>query len=156
MGYQQQFQPNFQPQMGAYQQPQPQQMQPSFGQAMQGYSFQQPQQLPVQQQPIQIQQQPYTLTARIVASRDEALSGPPDPLTGYGISYDPTHETVWINVLDRATGVTKLHKFVEAPSNDEPSLTEISERLKAIEDEFALAKKRGAVTASKKGAVDGD
>lgn len=125
-------------------------------QPMQSYPYQQAQ--PVQQLPAQIaQSQPAnTFNARIVSSREEGLMTPFDPVSGLAVSFDPSHDVFYINSLDRASGIARLRTFVEEKAEQQSPLSEIVKRLETVENEIATAKKRGAITASRKGAVDGD
>lgn len=125
-------------------------------QPMQGYPYQQAQ--PVQQLPAQMPQaQPAnTFNARLVSSREEALTTPFDPVSGLAVSYNISHEVFYINSLDRASGTSRLRTFVEERVEQQNPLSDIVKRLETVENEIATAKKRGAITASRKGAVDGD
>jgi hypothetical protein len=119
------------------------------GQMMQpGYSYGQA----VQPQQPQQMQQGAGLSGRMVTSREEALATPVDFLAGMTFLPDMSHGRIYVKIFDRNTGGANTVEFIPAPQVEKAEENPLEERVRRLEEEIENAKRRGAMTANRRGA----
>lgn len=109
------------------------------------------------------QQPQQMISGRMVTSREEALGVPVDFMGGVTVLPDLSHGRIYTKVFNPQTGSADFVEFRAAPRAESQekgpdasteAIEELSGRVAALEEEIRQAKRRGAITASKKGASE--
>lgn len=128
--------------------------QPGFAQQM--MQSMQPMQMvpPVQQ----AQQQPAGMACRPVSCIDEVRAWPVDLSGAPLIFYNPQAQRFYTKTLNTMTGSSTVVEFepVQPKAAASDQTAEMMARLERVEQIIADAQRRGAISASRRGAVEGD
>lgn len=113
-------------------------------------------QAPYQPQQTGLQQSGGGISGRMVTSREEALATPVDFLAGITFLPDMSHGRIYVKIFDRNTGGANVLEFVPAPQPEKQEENPLELRVRKLEEEIENAKRRGAITASRRGAMEND
>lgn len=111
-------------------------------------------------QPMQMMQQPQPagMACRQVSCIDEVRAWPVDLSGAPLIFYNPQAQRFYTKTLNTMTGTSTVMEFEPAQPQQMGGETnaQLLERVERLEGIIAEAQRRGAITASRRGAVEGD